>query len=260
VKYRLYIDEVGNPDLDSSQDPNHRYLSLSGVIFELGYVNAVVFPKVEELKKTYFGSHPDEPIILHRKEVMNGKFPFQALKDPATREAFDRDILALLSELDYTLITVAIDKLDHKNRYTAWRFDPYHYCLRVMLERFVPFLEKHNAKGDVMAESRAGKEDIRLKENFERLILEGTDFVAPQRFLSALTSRQLKVKPKSSNISGLQIADLLAHPSFRSMLTDQDSSQVVAPFGKEIVDILIAQKYHRSQSGQIAGYGKKWLP
>ncbi len=32
TKYRIYIDEVGNPDLGSSDDPNHRFLSLTGVI------------------------------------------------------------------------------------------------------------------------------------------------------------------------------------------------------------------------------------
>ena len=31
LKYRMYIDEVGNSDLNASTDPNHRYLSLTGV-------------------------------------------------------------------------------------------------------------------------------------------------------------------------------------------------------------------------------------
>ena len=29
MKYRIYIDETGNPDLDSSDNPNHRFLSLA---------------------------------------------------------------------------------------------------------------------------------------------------------------------------------------------------------------------------------------
>jgi hypothetical protein len=29
MKYRIYIDEVGNPDLDSSENPNHQFLSLT---------------------------------------------------------------------------------------------------------------------------------------------------------------------------------------------------------------------------------------
>jgi hypothetical protein len=41
VKYRLYVDEVGNPGLSASlQHPNERFLSLTGVIIELGHVDA----------------------------------------------------------------------------------------------------------------------------------------------------------------------------------------------------------------------------
>jgi len=34
MKYRIYVDETGNPDLKSSDDPNHRFLILIGVIKE----------------------------------------------------------------------------------------------------------------------------------------------------------------------------------------------------------------------------------
>lgn len=260
MKYRIYIDEVGNPDLGSSENQNERHLSLTGVILELGYVDSVVFPRLESLKKKHFGSHPDEPVILHRKELVGKKPPFHALSDPDADHLFKTELLALLQDLDFTVITVAIDKLDHKNRYSVWRFDPYHYCLRVMLERFVPFLEERRTRGDVMAESRGGKEDMRLKRSFEELVLKGSDYVDPQRFLSALTSRQLKVKPKGNNIAGLQIADLIAHPSFRSMVAERDNQPMAAPFGRQIVEILNESKYHRSKNGRIEGYGRKWLP
>jgi hypothetical protein len=38
----MYIDEVGNPDLNSSDNPLHRFLSLTGVIVELEYVREEV--------------------------------------------------------------------------------------------------------------------------------------------------------------------------------------------------------------------------
>lgn len=43
-KYRLYVDEVGNADLKSSDNPNHRFLSLTGVILELNHVSQTVYP------------------------------------------------------------------------------------------------------------------------------------------------------------------------------------------------------------------------
>ena len=57
----MYVDEVGNADLGSSDDPNHRFLSLTGVIIELAHVESAVHPQLEALKSAYFGSHPDEP-------------------------------------------------------------------------------------------------------------------------------------------------------------------------------------------------------
>jgi hypothetical protein len=92
VKYRLYIDEVGNPDMGASHDPNHRYLSLTGVILELGYVADTVFPAIENLKQSHFSSHPDEPVILHRKELVNKRHPFQNLRDLAIEQAFNEDL------------------------------------------------------------------------------------------------------------------------------------------------------------------------
>jgi hypothetical protein len=260
MKYRLYVDEVGNSDLNASNDPNHRYLSLTGVIMELGYVQTTVFPAVEGLKTHYFSSHPDDPLILHRKELVNKRYPFHALREPEIERQFNIDLLALLGDLNYTVITTVIDKLEHQRRYTTWRYDPYHYCLAVLLERYIFWLEQRRVVGDVLAESRGGKEDRRLKDSFERLCDNGTEYVPATKFARFLTSKQLKVKPKSNNIAGLQIADLLAHPSFKVTQARREKKALPDNFGGEIGKILEASKYHRSSSGKIDGWGRKWLP
>ncbi len=254
--YRLYVDEVGNPDLESSNDPNHRFLSLTGVVLELSYVAQVLHKQMEELKSKFFGAHPDEPIILHRKEMVNAAGPFVSLKEPARKEEFDAELLDLLSAWNYIVITVCLDKKAHKETYTTWRYDPYHYCLAVLLERFVFFLNRKEASGDVMAESRGGKEDTRLKRSFARLYETGTQFVAADQFQKALTSSQLKVKPKANNISGLQVADLLAHPSRNEVLNEQGLlSREIAPFAKRVIEIL--QRKYDQQGGRV--FGKKFL-
>ena len=116
-KYRIYIDEVGNSDLKSSENEEHRYLCLTGVIFDLNYVKEVLFKELEELKSHYFDSHPDDPIILHRKELVYKKYPFHKLKDNKISKAFDTEILSKLLHWDYTVISVLIDKLEHKKKY-----------------------------------------------------------------------------------------------------------------------------------------------
>ena len=255
-KYRLYLDEVGNPDLEHSEDPNHRFLSLTGVICEVGYVQERIHPEMEALKTRHFGSHPDEPLILHRSDIVNKKYRFATLRDPEKEKRFNMEILGLLRAWDYRVITVCIDKKKHRESYKVWRYDPYHYCLAILLERFTFWLNRIDVRGDVMAESRGGKEDQRLKHSFSRLLVQGTDFVSPERFLSALTSRELKIKPKSANISGLQLADLLAHPSRCEILAERNLfGREIAPFAGEVISIL--QSKYDQHEGRL--YGKKFI-
>jgi len=256
VKYRVYIDEAGNSDIESSDNPNHRFLSLTGAIVELDYVANILHPELERLKTSFFSTHPDEPIILHRKEIVNGKHPFESLLDSKTRMRFDMELLRLLQRWEYVAITICLDKKHHKETYTTWRFDPYHYCLAMLLERFALFLNRNNAIGDSMAESRGGKEDRRLKDSFERLWQSGTDYVDSAMFQKCFSSRQLKVKSKLNNIAGLQLVDLIAHPSRNEILQENGFlSESKDIFGKKICNIL-GDKYDKVGE-QV--YGKKFI-
>lgn len=258
-KYRIYIDEVGNNDLNSSSDLNHRYLSLTGVIFDLKYVVDFLNPEVEDLKRRYFGSHPDEPIILHRKELINKKHPFESLKDNVTEKKFNEDILDLFTKWQYKVITVVIDKFEHSVKYQTWKYDPYHYCMEILIERFYYYLKSVNAIGDVMVESRGGKEDIRLKKSFRRIMENGTHYNKADDLKNRITSIELKVKPKSANISGLQIADLIAYPSRKHVLTHYgrlDDNRIT--FNEKVIEI-IKEKYDR-KGLKLDGYGIKLLP
>lgn len=260
MKYRLYVDEVGNSDLGSSQNPNQRYLSLTGVIVELGYVDQVLFPEMEEVKRKYFKSHPDDPIVFHRKELVNRVAPFAELRNAKTEKAFNQEMLSKLETWQFTVVTAVLDKLQQVEQYQVWRYDPYHYCLKILVERYVRWLQRCNGTGDIMAESRGGREDIRLKNSFARIFSEGSDWVTPELIQVHLTSSQLKVKPKANNIAGLQLADLLAHPSYKTALARRNREALPDNFGGKIGQILLDSKYDRSHSGRIDGWGIKFLP
>ncbi|MEE4311731.1 MAG: DUF3800 domain-containing protein [candidate division KSB1 bacterium] len=161
-----------------------------------------------------------------------------------------------MKKWEYTTVTVCLDKLAHKETYKVWRYEPYHYCLALLLERDAMFLEQNQVQGDVMAESRGGKEDRKLKDSFNRLWIYGTEYVNPERFQRVLTSKQLKVKPKANNVSGLQIADIIAHPSRSEILIENKKINIeLAPFAKKIVKIL-EDKYYQ-YNGKI--FGKKFI-
>jgi hypothetical protein len=259
--YRIYIDETGNHDMTHADDPNQRFLALTGVILESEYNTSVFQPELEEIKRQFFKHDPDTPVIFHRKEMVNRRPPFEPLRDAEVEARFNQVILEGLERWQYKAITVVIDKKAHRDQYSVWRYHPYHYCLAVMLERFILFLHYGDHRGDVMVESRGGKEDKQLEASYQGLYKNGTDKIPAERWQERLTTIELKVKPKTANIAGLQLADLIAHPSRREVLLDH---KLIADdrdtFGNKICTILQKDKYLRSRSGQIPGYGKKLLP
>ncbi len=260
--YRLYIDEVGNHDLTHTDNPNERFLSLTGVIVESQYCKDELIPSMEQLKRHFFCKDPDVPIIFHRKDIVNKRNPFQALRDPEIEAEFNQALLSLLSNWTYKVITVVIDKYAHKEKYARWQYHPYHYCLSVMLERYILFLHDNKNNGDVMVESRGTVEDRKLEESFEGLFQKGNKYINKAIWQECLTSSKLKARQKTANICGLQLADLLAHPSRREILLDNDlllDKRDV--FGDKITEILRTSKYLRNtKTGELEGYGKKLLP
>lgn len=259
MKYRIYIDEVGSSDLKATIDPANRYLSLTGVVVDLEYIKEVINPEMEGLKNQFFQQHPDEPIIFHRKELMNKKFPFQSLRNQETEIAFNTAFLECLARWQYKIITVVIDKYEHQQRYALWRYDPYHYAMSIIFERYHLRLKEINQKGDMMFESRGGKEDTRLKESYRNIFKKGTDYIKPEDIDETLTSKELKIKPKSANIAGLQLADLLAFPAQRYALKQYNLlNDGRHTFNESIIDVVESKFYLRN--GKIEGYGIKLLP
>ncbi len=262
MRYRLYIDEVGNQDLESADNPNERFLCLTGIIMNLDYVGEMVNSSLLSFKREFFQIDPDEKIILHRKEIINCKTPFHKLRDHSIRESFDKKLLNLIGSLEFTIVSVVIDKLEHRERYQVWKYEPYHYCLAMLIERYFYFLKTNNAVGDVMAESRGGKEDMKLKDSFHKLYSEGTEFLKASKIQECLTSGQLKVKPKSADIAGLQIADLVAYPC-REKILEENKLLVkmgIAPFSQKILVIIEKKFYKHPKTGIIQGCGRKLLP
>jgi hypothetical protein len=217
-------------------------------------------PALEQLKQQHFPHSPDEPVILHRKEIINCSGPFWRLRQPLRQQAFNMALLQFLHDQDYLLITVVIDKKAHVERYGVAALHPYHHCLAALLERYCAFLNRFNAQGDVMAESRGGTEDSQLKAAYQNLYHSGTHIHDVSYFQRVLTSKELKLKHKSANVAGLQVADLLAYPGKQHILGQAgriaDSGDT---FGEEICRAVAAKHNRRVGDGRVAGYGQVFL-
>lgn len=261
-RFRLYIDESGDHTYSDLYDISRRYLGLCGCVLELSYVNETFIPDMEALKREHFSTHdPDEPVILHRNDITNRKGPFRVLRDDGKRERFDNALIDFFSQQQYKVITVVIDKKAHLESHGHLAWHPYHYCLLALLERYCGLLNHLGDRGDIMAESRGGSEDHHLKSAYRSIYHSGSRWRGPDFFQRAVTSKEIKLKKKKSNVAGLQIADLLAHPSKQEILKDTliltDSD--LGDYCRRIIPA-IQTKYNRQlYTGRIEGYGKIFL-
>jgi hypothetical protein len=257
----MYVDESGDHTYNQLDTIGNRYLCLSGVIFEDEYYQDVVHPETNRLKGDLFSSHPDEPIIFHREDILHKRAPFDLLQYQDVDKQFCARLLQSFESWNYTLISVVIDKKSHKEAYQNNAYPAYDYSFKVLLERYKYFLHKKKAVGDVMIEARAkgGKEDKHLKNIYSDVYTKGTSQNLAHEFQEVFTSSKPKIKSKEQNITGLQIADLLAHPSkYDVLLTYKHISEEPNNFGGKIIKC-IQPKYLRSGWGISKGYGKKML-
>lgn len=110
-----------------------------------------------------------------------------------------------------------------------------------------------------MAESRQRTEDKKLKVAYQVLHETGTQWRNRDFFWGVLTSHEIKLKPKKANIAGLQLGDLLAHPSKQEILLEEGRIQQISKFDERVRNV-IQDKYNRQlYQGLVRGYGRIFL-
>ena len=237
-------------------------MSLTGITTKIRSHDKHVTPAIEELKARLFGhSLPNRIVILHRREIMRREAPFECLRDEKINADWERSLLELIEKLPYIANTVMIDKHEHRKKYTVWQFNPYHYCMRALIERYVLWLNRHGLTGDVIAEPRFKKQDKKLKRSFNYIYDHGTEHIPARIIQRCLTSREIKFEPKQANVCGLQLVEMIAHPSHQAIRAQFTGQPMTASFGKRVVDILLNSRYSRHpKTGLIEGWGQKRLP
>lgn len=259
-RYRLYLDESGDHVFREVSDPPHRFLCLLGCWFCNPYY-LQFHENLEALKSRLLPHHPDDPVILHREDMVNARKDFKVLRDPEVCAEWNRELLRVLNLAEFRVVAVVIDKFALREDYGDSAAHPYHLGLGFMLQRYAGFLNHINRVGDVLAESRGGREDRLLKESYNHIFDRGVWMTSAQTFQEALTSSQLKLKGKSANISGLQLSDLLGHPVKQWILRQGGYiKDDASAFAKELMEIVSQKFNHHLYTKAVQGYGYVVFP
>lgn len=208
-KYFLFADECGDQCL-SNYDAKFPVFTLCGIIVSREQVRNLE-KRLRELKMKIWN---DEGVILHSHEIRRQKNAFVVLQDADVRNTFYTELDRILGANDaYVIVSSTILKDDYVRKY-AKIGDIYSQSLAFLLERAVFYVDDKNpgvgAHIEAMLERRGKEEDKTLSQGYNTLRENGTFWVTSERMKS--TIKKLTFVPKTANIIGLQIADLVAYP------------------------------------------------
>lgn len=226
----MYVDESGDHVMDPSKwsSPDARYLGLTGVVIASETYRTLTHPEFEALKQEFFPHDPDYPVILVRQQITQKRGIFRTLQDPEVASHWEKRILRFLDANVSQLLTVVLDKEAYRVTEPETNHQPYSHCVNALTVRYGQWLQRVGGEGDVMIESRRGKADSELRVAFDKLMSANGAGIDTQGPVS-LVSSDLRLERKSDNITGLQLADLMAYPSMRGILLESARSLAYPP-------------------------------
>lgn len=264
TRYRMFIDDTGCIRDEATNHPQRRYGAVVATIFDLDYLRSTFEPGFDRLRERHFGFTEDGSLpILHLRKMKNPneKGPFAKLLDQDCREKWQSDCFKMYSKASYTVISVCVDKVAFYAAHPKFEGGIYELLVGNAIERYFYFLKNLNSSGDVMAEATNGPLDQHLKELFSKFYNNGTEHINGESLRPVLTSKEIKIKPKSSNIQGLQFADLLASTCFSHCKRIYAGGPKFDKFAMEVADLMENEKFYRNPvNNSPHGYGRIWRP
>jgi hypothetical protein len=240
--YIVYVDESGDHNL-STIDQAFPVFALAFCVVEKTKYMETVVPAFQKLKFEFWGH---DSVVLHGHEIRKAQNDFNILLNGKTRQRFVERLNEVIGAADFTLIAAVIDKNKHIRKYSA-PADPYSVALGFCMERLQRFLmEKGQDKKltHLQVECRGRAEDAKLELEFRR-ICDGNNAVGK------MPNLDIRFMDKKHNSTGLQLADLVAHPIGRHAI---NYTQVNRAY-----DVL-KPKFRKGFGGKIEGFGLKIFP
>ena len=218
----LFLDECGGHETNKV-DPKFPVFCLCGLVVEAEKYRKQLSPRWSGFKAKYLGAIDKR---IHEPSFRGKRLRYWLRShgdhDP---EDFTKTLNSILREVDYRIISTVIRKEDFRQFLSEspiqvfLPISQYHIALDFILERFVHYLhyEADDAVGMVIAERIGPKEASQLMLEYNRLKIEGTQYISPNWFRYQL-AENVMFGDKEDFIPGLEITDIIARPIAEKIL------------------------------------------
>lgn len=232
----VFVDESGDHGLEKC-DPQYPVFVLAFcVIRKSEYANRIC-PAITSFKFRHFGH---DLVVLHEHEIVKSRGAFSILLNEGRRLQFMADLTSLITDAPMGVVAVVIRKDRLRSQYSQPE-NPYHIALEFGLERVARYLQEHGGSSGttpVICEGRGQREDDALELEFRRVA-------------ERVPGMQIHFASKKANLPGLQLADLVARPIGRHVLSPEQPNRAFE---------VVRPKLRKGPQGQVEGYGLKVFP
>lgn len=228
----IFFDESGDALLERI-DPNFPILNLTAVAVRITDYWDQIVPALQQFKRRHFQT---DAVVLHASSIRRRTGAFHSLANPRKYDAFMMDLVNLLNGLPFRVISANIDKQTLVTRYKM-PHDPYDLAMRFCLERVSRWLTtegQSRTQTQLVFESRGKRPDRHARAFVENLSHQthALGRTAPAFYLTPFEALFI---PKRTNVAGLQLADLLAHPLARTHRHPETHRAVMAMIQPKLV-------------------------
>lgn len=227
-------------------DPNWPIFVIVGLLVGETYYAKTVVPRMKALKKAH-GLNPATP--MHSRSIRRWEGEFSFLQDTLRRSALYEGINALIDGLRVRLYAVVIDKVRLQKRFLV-QLNPYDVSMSQLLSiicgppRIVGVNRPNVVK--IVAESRGKLEDRQLQseyQNFRSGGLSGYGAKGIQyrrrQTVRRLFPERVEFAKKSRVIAGLELADLLAYPIGRAVISQNWDNRAATVAFRKLKELVV---------------------
>lgn len=229
--YNLYLDESETFDEEKrTHVRSNTIFGIAGVIVEETYANNQLKNEINNVKNKLWGEKFNnyEDLILHEKEIKQAnnaynKYLLKRCKEHNKIFKRNENIKNLYIELEKIIrngqvVTLAacirqdeLEKIYEKDIQN----DRYLVALQIIIENFVHFLSKNDAKGRIFYEYNGDAQTKGIRMRFNMIKTMGTLFISPYVIQERLID--IEFPKKEENVPGLQIADFIPNIIIRKL-------------------------------------------